>query len=225
MIFNMKLVVLALTASLVHSSLRRRTALQTRSGSCNAIDPDFCVPQAKCSDLPDGVYTCLCTDGWVGNGFQSCVDLDECAEDAPCPENSVCVNHLPTEMKFSCVCKDNFVATKTNDHGAEECLQGATHTPSLTPSKSSSPSVIPTTTPSQARSLEGICPSTEDPSFIFFQDLDFEDGRWEGWSPSGRVDQGSEVLSFFLGKHNLNPEDGNTLFPSKQDHGCSSFHK
>jgi hypothetical protein len=222
----MKLVVLALTASIVHPSVLRRTEdhLQTRSGSCNETDPDFCVSQAKCSDLPNGLsYTCLCTDGWDGNGFSSCVDRDECVEDDPCPENSVCVNHLPTEMKFSCVCEDNFVATKTNDHGAEECLQDPTLTPSLTPSKSSSPSAIPTTMPSQARSLEGICPSTEDPSFIFFQD--FEDGRWEGWSPSGRVDQGSEVLSFFLGKYNLNPEDGNTLFPSKQDHGCSSFHK
>ena len=53
-------------------------------------DNGGCNLDATCMNT-DGSRTCVCDDGFQGNGFD-CVDIDECAMDIELCVNGACVN-------------------------------------------------------------------------------------------------------------------------------------
>jgi alpha-tubulin suppressor-like RCC1 family protein len=70
---------------------------QTLNGGCDQ--------NAACG-LANGVISCQCSAGWVGNG-QTCADIDECLmNNGGCDANATCLN---SPGSFSCACKPGFV--------------------------------------------------------------------------------------------------------------------
>ncbi|KAJ8029879.1 Fibrillin-1 [Holothuria leucospilota] len=72
------------------------------------IDPcvertDNCTEAAVCvfSGI-SGIFDCVCAEGWMGDGFTECVDINEC-QNAPnvCPAEEVCIN---VEGSHLCQC-------------------------------------------------------------------------------------------------------------------------
>ncbi len=67
-------------------------------------DPE-CAPDATCTDV-DGAPTCVCNEGWEGDGV-TCTDVDECAAGTDdCDENATCDN---TEGSYDCTCTPPYV--------------------------------------------------------------------------------------------------------------------
>ncbi|KAJ8038778.1 IgGFc-binding protein [Holothuria leucospilota] len=70
-----------------------------------AEQTDDCVSNAEC--IFTGIsynYTCQCNEGYMGDGFVSCDDVNEC-ENEPCTEvGEVCVN---TVGSFTCECDND----------------------------------------------------------------------------------------------------------------------
>ncbi|XP_077970402.1 uncharacterized protein LOC120328603 isoform X9 [Styela clava] len=57
-----------------------------------------------CDDLSEGGYTCSCYTGYTGT--MTCVDIDECADDAFCPnEGQECTNFSPF---YQCDCAEGY---------------------------------------------------------------------------------------------------------------------
>lgn len=64
----------------------------------------YCVENAECCNLP-GHFVCKCNDGFVGNGTQQCVDVDECLKPDSCGRGAICTNKLGS---FECQCPKGF---------------------------------------------------------------------------------------------------------------------
>ncbi|KAJ8038780.1 Mucin-like protein [Holothuria leucospilota] len=64
---------------------------------------DNCTTNAECIFMGNSYnYTCQCNEGFMGDGFVSCTDVDEC-EDDPCTEvGEVCVNNVGS---YTCECR------------------------------------------------------------------------------------------------------------------------
>ncbi|XP_075140922.1 uromodulin-like [Leptodactylus fuscus] len=78
-----------------------------------------CDPNADCrKDLVD--YTCVCKEGFNGNGF-SCSDVDECNQwPYPCSSYGYCVN---TVGSYNCTCNSGFTVSGTMCVDVDECLE------------------------------------------------------------------------------------------------------
>lgn len=90
------------------SVLRGQRNLQDNCGG--ACTPAF----QECGIDENGEERCLCELGArpkikPNGGALECVDIDQCAESAPCVANSVCSDHDPPEQ-YKCACKKGFAA-------------------------------------------------------------------------------------------------------------------
>jgi Notch-like protein/fibulin 1/2 len=79
---------------------------------CAAANP--CDVDAACSNEADGSQTCVCNDGFYGNG--SVCFVDSCAL-SPCQSDSTCAND---EDSFTCTCNAGFYLG-TDVEGEEAC--------------------------------------------------------------------------------------------------------
>lgn len=138
------------------------------SGEC-----DRCPPKSKCTVHTDKVpgsflldnanksyFSCSCKDGYKSYGNNpgwNCKDINECAEDNPCPViGGFCVDTEPDNPffpRYKCGCLKGYVETNTNVHGATGCAALPILAPSLAPHESALPSMR---LPSQAISVESV---------------------------------------------------------------------
>ena len=59
-----------------------------------------------------GSFVCTCVDGFIGDGVDTCVNINECTVGTDiCPMNANCVD---TEGSFVCVCKLGFMTVQSN---------------------------------------------------------------------------------------------------------------
>ncbi|KAK3730449.1 hypothetical protein QZH41_012649, partial [Actinostola sp. cb2023] len=57
-----------------------------------------------------GSFTCLCSEGYTGDGMTICNDLNECEHNpAICPDHSTCVN---TPGSYVCICQSGFLGAQ-----------------------------------------------------------------------------------------------------------------
>nr|UQT06002.1 adhesion protein 1 [Theama mediterranea] len=79
-------------------------------------EPMKCVTNAECG-VKDGKRGCNCKKGFVGEGTDSCEDIDECKDD-PCHAQAVCEN---TPGSFECKCKPGFEGDGKKCEDINEC--------------------------------------------------------------------------------------------------------
>lgn len=68
------------------------------------MTPGVCGINADCENTP-GNYSCLCKNGYHGDPYNGCVDIDECLEPNICGPGAVCTN---LEGSYVCRCPDGF---------------------------------------------------------------------------------------------------------------------
>ncbi len=65
---------------------------------------DNCDVNADCSN-EDGYFTCRCSNGWIGNGF-NCTNEDECTVPShACDTNAECIDSIGS---YYCTCKEGY---------------------------------------------------------------------------------------------------------------------
>lgn len=80
---------------------------QESGGTCVDINECMtnnggCDPLAPCMNQIGTARTCgACPDGYTGDGYAGCVDIDECAAGSPCGTGATCVN---TGGGYACSC-------------------------------------------------------------------------------------------------------------------------
>ena len=68
-------------------------------------DKHDCDENASCTNT-EGSYSCLCNQGYMGDGKQ-CLDVDECKDGTDlCDLNAQCVNN---EGSYDCTCTKGFL--------------------------------------------------------------------------------------------------------------------
>lgn len=91
------------------------------NGSCVPVDPcqdnNPCLQQTECV-VYNNVTICICPSGFLGNGIDFCVDLDECIN-SPCQRYASCNN---TEGSYSCTCNTGFSPVESQCEDINECL-------------------------------------------------------------------------------------------------------
>lgn len=76
---------------------------------CN--DPNRCVANSVCTELV-GSYTCVCIDGYRGDGTEDCADIDECLENLIiCHPQATCTN---TDGSYNCSCNAGYEGNGTS---------------------------------------------------------------------------------------------------------------
>ena len=85
-----------------------------------------CHEHARCVNSP-GSFSCVCDDGWHGNGVDECADTNECAETPggqPCHANATCYNNAGS---FTCDCGPGWSGNGLTCEDVDECHAGADH--------------------------------------------------------------------------------------------------
>ncbi|KAM4770876.1 uncharacterized protein WCC33_002646 [Rhinophrynus dorsalis] len=78
-----------------------------------------CDADADCMVDNLGKYSCVCKEGYSGNG-ETCVDLNECTISVHhCHQNSICEN---TKGSYSCLCKPGYTGDGFTCTDINECL-------------------------------------------------------------------------------------------------------
>jgi len=75
---------------------------------------DGCVANAVCVNVDGAKNKCECANGYAGNGFVECADVDECATktDSCSDVGSVCINNVGSH---ECACVNGFVDVGVTD--------------------------------------------------------------------------------------------------------------
>ena len=64
-----------------------------------------CAANATCTNT-HGSYDCACNDGYRGDGYSQCLDIDECVENiSMCDTNANCTN---TQGSYLCDCIEGY---------------------------------------------------------------------------------------------------------------------
>ncbi|GMN27397.1 hypothetical protein TIFTF001_001632 [Ficus carica] len=73
----------------------------SNNGTC--VKASVCGPNAHCTMNSNESYICLCDNGYGGNPYDECTDINECASanGNPCGRHSICKN---TEGGYNCSC-------------------------------------------------------------------------------------------------------------------------
>lgn len=125
--------------SAVAGSLRRKLPENVAQGTCAEDADSFCHRFATCVDLDDNTFHCVCNEGYEGDGFWTCNDVDECQPTnggSPCPSaqsGGFCVNTFvhdpdPATAKlegYMCGCNPFMGVVdgpRTNVHGPTTCI-------------------------------------------------------------------------------------------------------
>lgn len=77
---------------------------------------------AECVNYP-GNYTCLCKDGFAGDPYNGCGDIDECTQPGACGPGAICTN---LEGGFRCDCPAGFNGDARSAQGCadyDECTR------------------------------------------------------------------------------------------------------
>ena len=77
---------------------------------------------AECVNYP-GNYTCQCREGYIGDPYSGCVDVDECAKSNICGPNAICTN---VDGGYQCDCPQGFQGDARSTIGCQdvnECSQ------------------------------------------------------------------------------------------------------
>lgn len=71
------------------------------------------------------IQRCQCLNGYKGDGYNNCEDVDECAANSTlCHKNAVCTN---TPGRYFCICKDGFSGDGQKDCSQSFLFQYDTH--------------------------------------------------------------------------------------------------
>ena len=96
-------------------------------GGCTEIDECLhgtagCHADATCTNTA-GSFTCVCNDGYTGDGTNACANVDECAADTDnnCDANAVCTD---TDGGFTCTCGSGYEGTGDFCADVDECAAG-----------------------------------------------------------------------------------------------------
>eukprot|EP00545_Synedropsis_sp_CCMP1620_P006956 CAMPEP_0119004210 /NCGR_PEP_ID=MMETSP1176-20130426/1015_1 /TAXON_ID=265551 /ORGANISM="Synedropsis recta cf, Strain CCMP1620" /LENGTH=694 /DNA_ID=CAMNT_0006955893 /DNA_START=37 /DNA_END=2121 /DNA_ORIENTATION=+ len=104
-------------------SLRRRAESKQLVANCNQ-----CNKNADCSSaapIDPGLFYCICSEAFQGDGIYVCADIDECVlDDSPCDVitgRGFCVD---MHGSYKCGCLDEFEAVEGSDfgHGPTQCM-------------------------------------------------------------------------------------------------------
>ncbi|XP_065053119.1 uncharacterized protein LOC135682248 [Rhopilema esculentum] len=79
----------------------------------------LCHTDAYCINTI-GSYLCRCNNGFNGDGFRYCKDVDECSLNGTCHANATCTNSIGS---FSCRCNTGFRGNGTMCSDINECLE------------------------------------------------------------------------------------------------------
>ncbi|CAA3018084.1 wall-associated receptor kinase-like 8, partial [Olea europaea subsp. europaea] len=85
----------------------RPLVLDWRIGPDSNCTKTSCGKNSRCINLLDihnGGYHCRCNEGYEGNPYLGCQDIDECNNN-PCTSHGICVNTLGS---YNCYCNDGY---------------------------------------------------------------------------------------------------------------------
>ena len=78
-------------------------------------DATSCSANALCTDT-EGAYGCECLEGFRGDAFSECSNIDECAETSGlCHQHGTCID---TIGGYNCTCKDGYAGNGTFCEGS-----------------------------------------------------------------------------------------------------------
>ncbi|GMT19356.1 hypothetical protein PFISCL1PPCAC_10653, partial [Pristionchus fissidentatus] len=101
----------------------------TRLDSCGGLGGNrSCVINAlsftdsdRCGEI---IQRCQCLEGYKGDGYKQCNDVDECAREGVCHENAVCTN---TPGRYFCQCKEGFTGDGVRSCKSSFLFSNANH--------------------------------------------------------------------------------------------------
>jgi hypothetical protein len=96
----------------------KETATCTEVDECSLGTHD-CDPDATCTNVPPGSYTCTCNDGYEGDG-KMCTEVDECSLGTyDCDPVATCTNTPPGS--YTCTCNDGYEGDGKTCTEVDEC--------------------------------------------------------------------------------------------------------
>ncbi|XP_022241754.1 adhesion G protein-coupled receptor E2-like, partial [Limulus polyphemus] len=104
---------------------RKINTLKKRSDINECLEPNSCGKGAQCQNNP-GSYDCRCPQGFSGDPYQSCQDVDECVHN-PCGSGAICTNLIGG---YQCSCPPGYSGDPTPSAGCvdvDECLDPDFH--------------------------------------------------------------------------------------------------
>jgi len=89
-----------------------------RGPGCEGTVCSTCAAMATCVEGSDGAFSCVCNDGFGGDGV-TCADQDECTlETDDCDANAACTN---TAGSFTCACDEGYSGDGVTCTDDDEC--------------------------------------------------------------------------------------------------------